>query len=66
MKIIYLSNSRFCTPSANALQIVRMCQGFSKVGHSVTLVSPSFPSFQNQTESETLSNVYGLHLFLSL
>lgn len=38
MKIAYVSNSRFPSERAHMVQIVHMCNAFSELGHSVTLL----------------------------
>jgi glycosyltransferase involved in cell wall biosynthesis len=39
-RLIYLSNAQIPSRSTNALQIVRMCEGFRRAGSEVTLVHP--------------------------
>lgn len=40
MKIIYLANVRMPTEKAHGLQIMKMCEAFSALGHEVELVVP--------------------------
>ncbi len=39
MRICYLANSAIPSTSANAIQIVKMCEGFSKLNHKVLLIT---------------------------
>jgi glycosyltransferase involved in cell wall biosynthesis len=40
MKIIYLSRATIPSRTANSIQVMKMCQAFSKLGHDVYLVAP--------------------------
>ncbi len=39
-KILYIANARVPTEKAHGIQIMKMCEEFSNLGHSVTLVVP--------------------------
>ena len=39
MKILYISDSTIPKRSANGIQVMKMCQAFSKIGHEVVLLS---------------------------
>ena len=54
MKICYLSNNAIPSPVASSIQIVKMCEAFSKLNNQVTLISTNesiskmnFSSFYN-------------------
>ena len=38
MKLVYLANVRIPTEKAHGLQIMKMCEAFGRVGHTVTLI----------------------------
>jgi len=40
MKIVYLANARIPTEKAHGIQIMKMCEAFSKLGHDIELVVP--------------------------
>lgn len=40
MKIIYIANSRIPTEKAHGIQIIKMCEAFSKVGYELELILP--------------------------
>src|ERR671912_2633308 len=40
MDIVYLCNAQIPSRSTNALQVMRMCDGFRRAGAEVTLVHP--------------------------
>ena len=40
VEVVYLSNAQIPSRSTNALQVVRMCEGFRQAGVDVTLVHP--------------------------
>ena len=40
MEVVYLSNAQIPSRSTNALQVMRMCEGFRQAGVNVTLVHP--------------------------
>lgn len=40
MNILYIANSRIPTEKAHGIQIMKMCEAFSSLGHTVTLVLP--------------------------
>jgi glycosyltransferase involved in cell wall biosynthesis len=39
MRILYLSNARIPSPTANSIQVMKVCAAFGKIGHYVTLVA---------------------------
>ena len=39
MKICYLANSAIPSSNASSIQIVKMCEGFSKLNHKVLLIT---------------------------
>lgn len=55
MKINYLATSNVPSRTANALQIVKMCEAFSAIGHSVNLILPNL-----NTLDVTLKSYYHL------
>lgn len=44
MKIAYYSNAKIPSTEANSIHIMKMCQAFSKLGHDVVLIVPSYHS----------------------
>lgn len=40
MEILYIANARIPTEKAHGIQIMKMCEAFSNLGHDVTLVVP--------------------------
>lgn len=44
MKIHYLATSNIPSKTANALQIIKMCDSISKLGHDITLIIPNLIS----------------------
>jgi len=54
MKILYLSNSTIPSYTANSIQVMKMCEAFSKLGHEVTLIS----RYRNEYLIENIDNVH--------
>ncbi len=53
MKILYLSDSVIPIRSANSIQVMKMCNAFSRIGHEVVLLSIKAPgSFEEGVESD--------------
>lgn len=44
MRIAYLANTAIPSRAANSIQVMKMCQAFSRTGHEVTLLTPDYPS----------------------
>ena len=42
MKIHYLATANVPSKTANSLQIIKMCEAFSKLNHNVKLIVPNF------------------------
>lgn len=65
MRIAYLSSAAIPSPSANSLQVMKMCQAFAQEGHAVLLV---LPPAEGGAEPETapaptlLARQYGLRV----
>ncbi len=55
MKIHYLATSNVPSKTANSLQITKMCDALSKIGHDITLIIPNLLS-----SKETVKNYYDL------
>ena len=62
MKIAYISNSRFPSERAHAVQIVLMCNAFAKLGHAVTL----FVTNRSTHIKETPEDFYGTPIRFSI
>lgn len=41
MNIVYIATSRLPSREANSIQVVKMCQSFSRLGNDVTLLAPN-------------------------
>ena len=48
MKILYLSDSFIPRRSANSIQVMKMCNAFSRIGHKVVLLSIKTPGFHEE------------------
>jgi len=59
LKLIYLADSKFPSRAANSIQVMKMCQAFTKNGHQVTLIFPSWKT--KKTERDTLFTFYGIN-----
>ncbi|MFW6015710.1 MAG: glycosyltransferase family 4 protein [bacterium] len=46
MKIIYVSNAKIPSKTANSIHIMKICQAFSKKGHEVILVAPEYKDIE--------------------
>ena len=55
MKIHYLATARIPSKTANSLQIIKMCEAFSLIGHDITLISPNLV-----TKNSSIKNYYDL------
>jgi len=44
MKIIYLSTGFIPSERANTIQVMKVCQAFAQLGHSITLLVPATPA----------------------
>ncbi len=42
MNVIYIGNSRIPSRTANSIHVMKMCQGYARVGHHVTLIVPDW------------------------
>ncbi|MBM31884.1 MAG: hypothetical protein CL764_03390 [Chloroflexi bacterium] len=48
MKVVYITNARLPTEKAHGIQIIRMCEAFSKLGFDVSIIHPwRYQSDQN-------------------
>lgn len=56
MRILYIASVRIPNEKASGLAIMRQCEGFSKLGHSVTLVCPR----RNNPITEDPFTYYGM------
>ncbi len=56
MKILYLASARIPTEKAHGLQIMKMCEAFARLGHTVELVVPR----RNDALSEDPFDYYGI------
>jgi glycosyltransferase involved in cell wall biosynthesis len=62
MKMAYVSNSRFPSERAHAVQIVQMCNAFAEQGHEVSLLVTNRPTHITQSPEE----FYGTQLAFSV
>ena len=46
MKLVYISYSRIPSHTANSIHVMKMCQGFIRNGHDLTLFSPDFRNLE--------------------
>lgn len=62
MKIAYLAASKIPSQTANSIQVMKMCQAFSQVGHSVHLFTPKILSRRGpkQLKQAETANYYGV------
>jgi glycosyltransferase involved in cell wall biosynthesis len=64
MKIICVSASQIPSDTANSIQVMKVCQAFTQIGHDVTLVVPG--ERQSTVSNPQLQNHYGLHKFFDI
>jgi glycosyltransferase involved in cell wall biosynthesis len=55
MKIICIATSQVPSDTANSIQVMKVCQAFTQLGHAVTLLVPGF-----QPSTSNLQQHYGL------
>ena len=60
MRIAYLSSSIIPSQKANSIQVVKMCNAFSQLGHEVTLFAKTSGS-HNNSDSVDLKEYYGIN-----
>ena len=58
MKIAYLSSSMIPSQKANSIQVMKMCNAFSELGHEVSLFAKSVTS--NNTDIGSIRKYYGI------
>jgi len=58
MKIAYISWSGIPSRSANSIQVMKMCEAFTKNGHEVLLFAQKHPRLNS--EAEDIYNLYGI------
>ena len=51
MIIHYLATANIPSKSANSLQIVKMCEAFSELGHDVRLIIPNLKTLNIETSN---------------
>lgn len=61
MKIHYLATSNIPSKTANSLQVVKMCEALSKIGHKISLIVPNL-----LCAKETVKNYYDLNNIFKL
>ncbi len=64
MKIVCVSASQIPSDTANSIQVMKVCQAFTQIGHDVTLVVPG--KGQSTISNSQLQNHYGLHKFFDI
>jgi hypothetical protein len=64
MKINCVSASQIPSDTANSIQVMKVCQAFTQIGHDVTLVVPG--KGQSTISNPQLQNHYGLHKFFDI
>ena len=65
MRILYVANSQFPSRTAHTMQISRMCEAFSKMGHEVMLYGFKSKFYKNNKDLFKFYNVkkkFGLTL----
>ncbi len=63
MKITYISNSNIPSRAANSIHVMKVCQAFSALGHSITLLAPDRIG-KYEEGVENIYNYYGVqHTF---
>lgn len=58
MRIVYLTNGRIPSRTANSVQSVKVCAGFAAAGHEVTMIVPRFD--RSLPTSAELEQLYGV------
>ncbi len=62
MRICYAAESEIPSHQANGVQVMKMCEAFSKSGHDVVLFVPSSLKFsRKKVHSSTFDSVYSLY-----
>jgi len=59
MKILYVSNSRIPSRTANSIHVMKMCQAFSSNGHDVVLLVPDIKK-NNEDNIDNIYDFYGV------
>ena len=57
MKILYVSNSRIPSRTANSIHVMKMCQAFSSNGHDVVLLAPDI----KKNNEKNINNIYDFY-----
>jgi glycosyltransferase involved in cell wall biosynthesis len=61
MKIVFVSSAKVPSDTANSIQVMKVCQAFTQLGHEVTLLVPG-----PQPEAVDLLAHYGLHTLFDI
>ena len=59
MKILYVSNSKIPSRTANSIHVMKMCQAFSINGHNVILLAPDIKK-NNEKNVVDIYEFYGV------
>ena len=59
MNLAFWSDSIIPSTAANAIQVMKMCNAFTKLGHHTTLHAKK-PSIAKETDLDQLANIYGV------
>jgi len=68
MNIFYIANARIPTEKAHGVQIMKMCESFSNIGHSVTLLVPKRKTSitDNPFEYYVVKDIFSLRKIFTL
>lgn len=68
MKILYIANIRLPTEKAHGVQIMKMCEAFSELGHEVELIVPwrFNPIHENPFNYFGIQKIFNIRKFFSL
>jgi glycosyltransferase involved in cell wall biosynthesis len=58
MRIVYISTGKIPSDRANSIQVMKVCQAYARLGHAVTLLSPSIQA--EEPAWDMLAGNYGL------
>ena len=59
MRIAFISNSIIPSRTANSIQVIKMCEAFSKNGHEVVLLAPDTKD-DYEKDVENIYEFYGV------
>ena len=59
MKLVYFSNSTIPSKAANSIHVMKMCNAFSKNGHSVHLMTARVTN-EIEKDVDNIFNFYGV------